>query len=289
MAEQLSQQDVAARPGPEQPRRERRVGTLTMGVCLIAVGAALCWGIARPGTDFTPLVKLAPAALILLGAEVLFAHFAARGARIRYDVGSVFLCFVLICGSLAAACAVPFLAYYGPGRERAQSVLSSRWSEALYAGLGSNAEVKDVDASVYLGTWRASDEMPALTQLADGDYARANIRLTGPYADKAAFLAACESVLEAVRSTQVSAPQLTLYTQEDGADPAYTLSVSGKYLLNRPAAQLESEVQMRTYNAAAGRYMDEKELARWKSDRAQEAARSAASGSGQSGGARAAA
>ena len=56
----------------------RRVGTLTLGVCLIAAGT------------------LPAAGLILLGCEVLY--YSARPGACRCDFGSVVLCLLMMGG-----------------------------------------------------------------------------------------------------------------------------------------------------------------------------------------------
>ena len=72
-------------PAPEQKPAEkrpaekplRRVGSLTLGACLIAAGVFFLLYFFVPGFDVQLTLKIAPAvALVLLGCEVLF--FAAR-------------------------------------------------------------------------------------------------------------------------------------------------------------------------------------------------------------------
>lgn len=60
-----------------QDAPRRRVGSLTMGACLIAAGIFFLCYYFVPGFDWQLVVRIAPAAaLVLLGCEVLF--FAAR-------------------------------------------------------------------------------------------------------------------------------------------------------------------------------------------------------------------
>lgn len=62
-----------------QDAPRRRVGSLTMGACLIAAGIFFLCYYFVPGFDWQLVVRIAPAAaLVLLGCEVLF--FAARPA-----------------------------------------------------------------------------------------------------------------------------------------------------------------------------------------------------------------
>ena len=73
----------------------RRVGTLTLGVCLIAAGVLLARFL--PGLPWLVIWQVLPAAgLILLGCEVLY--YSARPGACRCDFGSVVLCLLLMGG-----------------------------------------------------------------------------------------------------------------------------------------------------------------------------------------------
>ena len=97
--------NTAERPAPKAPESApvRRVGTLTLGVCLIAAGIFFGCYYFVPGFDWQLTLRIAPAAaLILLGSEVLY--FAARPQRWKYDFLSVFLCIVLMVSAFGGAC-----------------------------------------------------------------------------------------------------------------------------------------------------------------------------------------
>ncbi len=81
----------------------RRVGTLTLGVCLIVCGVLFLCYFFVPHFNWELALKIAPAAgLILLGCEVLY--FAARPQRWKYDFLSVLLCIVLMVSAFGGAC-----------------------------------------------------------------------------------------------------------------------------------------------------------------------------------------
>ena len=81
----------------------RRVGTLTLGVCLIAAGTLFLLARFLPGLPWLVIWQVLPAAgLILLGCEVLY--FAARPQRWKYDFLSVLLCIVLMVSAFGGAC-----------------------------------------------------------------------------------------------------------------------------------------------------------------------------------------
>ena len=82
--------NTAERPAPKAPESApvRRVGTLTLGVCLIVCGVLFLCYFFVPHFNWELALKIAPAAgLILLGCEVLY--FAARPQRWKYDFLSV--------------------------------------------------------------------------------------------------------------------------------------------------------------------------------------------------------
>lgn len=75
----------------------RRVGTLTLGVCLIAAGTLFLLARFLPGLPWLVIWQVLPAAgLILLGCEVLY--YSARPGACRCAFGSVVLCLLMMGG-----------------------------------------------------------------------------------------------------------------------------------------------------------------------------------------------
>lgn len=75
----------------------RRVGTLTLGVCLIAAGVLFLLARFLPGLPWLVIWQVLPATgLILLGCEVLY--YSARPGACRCDFSSVVLCLLLMGG-----------------------------------------------------------------------------------------------------------------------------------------------------------------------------------------------
>ena len=78
---------------PAAPKR--RVGSLTLGVCLILAGLFFLLYYFWPSFNWELVLKIAPAAgLVALGAEVLY--FAVRPGRWRLDFLSVLGCLFLM-------------------------------------------------------------------------------------------------------------------------------------------------------------------------------------------------
>ena len=91
--------NTTERPAPKAPESApvRRVGTLTLGVCLIVCGVLFLCYFFVPHFNWELALKIAPAAgLILLGCEVLY--YSARPGACRCDFGSVVLCLLMMGG-----------------------------------------------------------------------------------------------------------------------------------------------------------------------------------------------
>ena len=78
----------------EAVRPQRRVGTFTLGIVLVAAGCAMLASLLRPELDIGWLLKASPLILVALGAETLLS--ARGGGRVRYDWVGMFLCFLLV-------------------------------------------------------------------------------------------------------------------------------------------------------------------------------------------------
>lgn len=77
----------------------RRVGTLTLGVAMMAAGILfLVWIFAPQAVDIWFCLKFWPVILILLGGEVLWSYAFAAQEKLRYDgVAMVLLIFLVMC------------------------------------------------------------------------------------------------------------------------------------------------------------------------------------------------
>ena len=79
----MDEKNETGSAAPEMPGKQpplRRVGSFTLGVCLIAAGIFFLLTYFVPGFPTQPVFRIVPAAgLVMLGGEVLF--FAARPGR----------------------------------------------------------------------------------------------------------------------------------------------------------------------------------------------------------------
>ncbi len=83
----MTDSERAARP-------QRRAGTFTLGVVLVAAGCGMLASLLWPALDIGWLLKASPLILVALGVEVLLA--ARGGGRVKYDWLGMLLCFLLV-------------------------------------------------------------------------------------------------------------------------------------------------------------------------------------------------
>ena len=78
---------MAARP-------QRRVGTFTLGVVLVAAGLGMLVSLLWPQVEIGWLLKASPLILVALGVETLLS--ARGGGKVKYDWVGMLLCFLLV-------------------------------------------------------------------------------------------------------------------------------------------------------------------------------------------------
>ena len=76
----------------------KRVGTISMGVVLIAFGVILFLSQINKFSALNMLLKTWPVILILIGLEVLWYRYASKdeGSVIKYDFFSIFTIFIIL-------------------------------------------------------------------------------------------------------------------------------------------------------------------------------------------------
>lgn len=97
-------------PEAAAPPCQRRVGTFTLGLTLLAAGVVMLAAMLFPGLDLRWALKCSPVILICLGVETLIA--AKGGGRIKYDWAGMLLCFVLTGAALCMCAAAWFVSYW---------------------------------------------------------------------------------------------------------------------------------------------------------------------------------
>ena len=242
-------------PQPAKPQPLRRVGSFTLGVCLIAAGIFFLLAYFVPGFDWKLTLKIAPAAgLVMLGGEVLF--FAARPGRWKYDFWSVLICLVLMGGCFCLSLLPVVWEEIGPERNQASMKLSQQYTADAYAQIRKSdpdAPVKDISGNVYLYT----GAVKTLEDIDGGSgYVTLDVELSGSYGSAEQFAQACRSMTDAVQQCRPQ-PDTLIFAWSPDNDPEeslgtgtlqqveqYTLKLVGIAQLDWTADQMAKQTEV---------------------------------------------
>lgn len=248
----------------EEKAPVRRVGSVTLGLCLIAAGIFfLCYHF-WAGFDAQLVLKIAPAVgLCALGAEVLI--FAAKPERWKYDFMSVFVCLVLMACCFGLSVLPQVWDEFGPQRTEVSERLSDEYTDAAYAALTRSApdiRLRDVRGHIGLSSSTAAETLDDVAALTESEADRSlTVELRGPYADKAAFAADCRALTDALLALKLP-PYHVTFTCASGGEPDYwSLSLAGDAQLHWTAEEMAQEAEGTSDSPASGNADDEADAA----------------------------
>ena len=229
-------------PQPAKPQPLRRVGSFTLGVCLIAAGIFFLLTYFVPGVDWKLTLKIAPAAgLILLGGEVLF--FAARPGRWKYDFWSVLICLVLMGGCFCLSLLPVVWEEISPQRRQTELRLGQEYTAEAYDRIKTAApevRVKDIRGNAYL----YSSKTETLRDLDAGDgHLSLTVELFGDYDSVQAFAQDCRRVTDAVQQCSALPDELRIAWSPDN-DPEESLGTGTLQQVERYTLELVGIAQL---------------------------------------------
>ena len=254
----MDEKNETGSAAPEMPGKQpplRRVGSFTLGVCLIAAGIFFLLTYFVPGFPTQPVLRIVPAAgLVMLGGEVLF--FAARPGRWKYDFWSVLICLVLMAGCFGLSLLPVVWEKIGPERDQASMKLSQQYTADAYAQIRKSdpdAPVKDISGNVYLYT----GAVKTLEDIDGGSgYVTLDVELSGSYGSAEQFAQACRSMTDAVQQCRPQ-PDTLIFAWSPDNDPEeslgtgtlqqveqYTLELVGIAQLDWTADQMAKQTEV---------------------------------------------
>lgn len=220
----------------------RRVGSFTLGVCLIAAGIFFLLTYFVPGFPTQPVLRIVPAAgLVMLGGEVLF--FAARPSRWKYDFWSVLICLVLMAGCFCLSLLPVVWDEFGPERNQASMKLSQQYTADAYAQIRKSdpdAPVKDISGNVYLYT----GAVKTLEDIDGGSgYVTLDVELSGSYGSAEQFAQDCRRVTDAVQQCSALPDELRIAWAPDN-DPGQSLTAGTLQRVEQYTLELDGIAQL---------------------------------------------
>lgn len=226
--------------------KPRRVGTITMGLVLIIVGGLLLYSLWGDEVDFTVIIKIAPVILIALGIEILIQTTFAHGRKIKYDLLSMFLCGMLIFGSIGVAVAAPLLAYFSPERHAKQIKLEREFEQEVGNRLSQLSIVEDVYTSVGINViFPDSITLDTLDKYCD--YATIHVSLTSYPKTKEEFAQWADQVRKALLDLPINNTDIIITSAEKETSKPdevyqYRIQLNSTYSKNKTMEQIVSAI-----------------------------------------------
>lgn len=241
----MDEKNETGSAAPEMPGKQpplRRVGSFTLGVCLIAAGIFFLLTYFVPGFPTQPVLRIVPAAgLVMLGGEVLF--FAARPGHWKYDFWSVLICLVLMAGCFGLSLLPVVWDELGPERNQASMKLSQQYTADAYAQIRKSdpdAPVKDISGNVYLYT----GAVKTLEDIDGGSgYVTLDVELSGSYGSAEQFAQACRSMTDAVQQCRPQ-PDTLIFAWSPDNDPEESLGTGTLQQVERYTLKLVGIAQL---------------------------------------------
>lgn len=241
----MDEKNETGSAAPEMPGKQpplRRVGSFTLGVCLIAAGIFFLLTYFVPGFPTQPVLRIVPAAgLVMLGGEVLF--FAARPGRWKYDFWSVLICLVLMGGCFCLSLLPVVWEEIGPERDQASMKLSQQYTADAYAQIRKSdpdAPVKDISGNVYLYT----GAVKTLEDIDGGSgYVTLDVELSGSYGSAEQFAQDCRRVTDAVQQCSALPDELRIAWAPDN-DPGQSLTAGTLQRVEQYTLELDGIAQL---------------------------------------------
>ena len=186
---------------PQTPKEDnrpvRRVGSITLGLCLLAVGVCFLLYYFVPGFNWLLVSKVgAPLALVALGVEVIWC--AAHPGRWKYDFLAVISSLVLMSGAFCLTLLPLFWQEVSPERRIQTESLKDEYEQALYGSL-QDTKIRLFSVHTYMDTGYGVQPQTLAELNQPGVFLSLGIDLYGPYDRTADFAKDCALLRDAVK------------------------------------------------------------------------------------------
>lgn len=197
-------------PAAAQAEPVRRVGSITLGICLITAGIFFLAYHFLPNFDVQLVLKIVPAAgLVLLGSEVLY--YAIKPQRGKYDFVSVFVCLVLMACCFGLTLLPLVWEQINPDNQLVAQKLSDDYQRSVYEKFQQDApEIRLKDMGCWVELYRYDDGEGKLTS-DNTETLELNVWLQGPYDSAEAFAKDCRRLTNVAQQMEVQPKQIGFF------------------------------------------------------------------------------
>ncbi len=196
----------------DQPaRKTRRVGTITMALALIAVGALLTLCAIFPQMSIVTVARFSPIILVALGIEILLSSTLSRGVHLKYDWLSVVFTLLLIGGSLLFTVTAEFTTWYYQQQTATNQLESSLTEQATEQLNALGYKVNDVQwhLSLFIPPFEGAN-MDEAAMDSYINHRALTIDLDETFSDEDAFAEAALQIIHNLQTTHNAVDSLSL-------------------------------------------------------------------------------
>lgn len=197
-------------PAAAQAEPVRRVGSITLGICLITAGIFFLAYHFLPNFDVQLVLKIVPAAgLVLLGCEVLY--YATKPQRGKYDFVSVFVCLVLMACCFGLTLLPLVWEQIDPDNQLVAQKLSDDYQRSVYEKFQQDVpEIRLKDMGCWVELYRYDGGEGKLTS-DNTETLELNVWLQGPYDSAEAFAKDCRRLTNVIQQMEVQPKQIGFF------------------------------------------------------------------------------
>lgn len=197
-------------PAAAQAEPVRRVGSVTLGICLITAGIFFLAYHFLPNFDAPLVLKIVPAAgLVLLGCEVLY--YATKPQRGKYDFVSVFVCLVLMACCFGLTLLPLVWEQIDPDNQLVAQKLSDDYQRSVYEKFQQDVpEIRLKDMGCWVELYRYDGGEGKLTS-DNTETLELNVWLQGPYDSAEAFAKDCRRLTNVAQQMEVQPKQIGFF------------------------------------------------------------------------------
>lgn len=218
-------------------KKERQVGTVTMGICLIAVGVVIMLHLFFPQIYIVGVTKYAPFILVMLGVEILYSYFAHKDKQLKYDFLSTLFCGTIIIIALAISTISSLYEEYGSPRWQVINGVNQQLYDVFHDGLQGNKNIRDMEVTADIHSVGPEIESLAYTEMKDSDNIYMKIHLNAQdYENKEAFAKDCAEILSQAQGVNIQPGSIFFEWQNE--EMMYTLKTTDKFSMNQAPEKL---------------------------------------------------
>lgn len=232
-------------PRRRRPPRERRVGSVTLGIALVFTGLMILYSFFGEPVNLIRWLKFSPIILVFMGIEIIISTFLCRRVRFKYDILGIFLCGFLILASLGGSIVAGAGGQYLKAYDQ-MSVAFQSQQEKVDAALLDNHTIRSAQVEYRHGS--SVDWVDWIDRDIDVQRSLENstihVELIQAYDDPVEFCRNAVAIVDSLRQNSIEYRALWITSSPKNADSSMTLRIASAHERQMGAQELSALVEI---------------------------------------------